>query len=157
LPVLAETALKITADRSDGKGLRPWEKVVERFFLDGVDVLGNEISISMSKEDTASILPDIADAKFSVRDPAMVAAQKAGNLIASHFFIKHRFLEHSLSPLYRLNCNTSIPSTFYSRDAKYSIFYNKIQDLPYILCDDFIYYYKKKEEAIEQIDQNVEN
>jgi hypothetical protein len=91
--------LKITADRSDGKGLRPWEKVVERFFLDGVDVLGNEFSISMSKENTTSILPDIADTKFSIGNPTMVAAQKAGNLIASHFFIKHRFFEHSLSPL----------------------------------------------------------
>jgi len=102
LPVLAETALKITADRSDGKGLRPWEKVVERFFLDGIDVLGNEFSISMREENTASILPYIADAKFSVGDPAMVAAQKAGNRIAPHFFIKHRFFEHCSSPLCRI-------------------------------------------------------
>jgi hypothetical protein len=102
LPVLAEATLKIATDRSNGEGTRPWEKVVEGFFLDGVDVLGNEVSISMSKENTTSILPDIADAKFSVGDPAMVAAQKAGNRIASHFFIKHRFLEHCLSPLCRI-------------------------------------------------------
>ncbi len=157
LPVLAETALKITADRSDGKRLRPWEKVIERFFLDGVDVLGNEFSIGMGIEITAFIFPDVADTEFPIGNPTMVAAQEAGNLIAFHFFIKHRFFEQSLSPLYRLNCITSIPSTFYSHNAKYSIFYNKIQDLPYILCNDFLYYYEKKEEAIEQIDQNVEN
>jgi hypothetical protein len=38
----------------------------------------------MSIEDTSSIFPDIADAKFSIRDQTMVAAQKAGNLIAFH-------------------------------------------------------------------------
>jgi len=102
LPVLAETALKITADRSDGKGLRPWEKVVERFFLDGVDVLGNEFSIGMGIENTAFIFPDVADTKFSIGNPTMVATQEAGNLIAFHFFIKHRFFKHFLFPLCRI-------------------------------------------------------
>jgi hypothetical protein len=30
-----------------------------------------------------------------------------------------------------------------ARAIKYSIFYNKIQDLPHILCTDFLYYDEK--------------
>jgi len=76
--------------------------VVERFFFDGVDVLGNEFSIGVGIENTASIFSDVADAKFSIGDQAMVAAQKAGNLIVFHFVIKYRFFEHGLSPFYRI-------------------------------------------------------
>jgi uncharacterized FAD-dependent dehydrogenase len=74
LPVLAEAALKITADSGDGKGFRTREEMIKRFFFNGVDVPGNEFSIGVSIEDPSSILPDVTDAKFSVGDEAMVAA-----------------------------------------------------------------------------------
>jgi hypothetical protein len=157
--------------------------MVKRFFFYGVDVLGNEFSIGMSIEDTSFILPDVADPKFSIGDQAMVAAQEAGDFVGSRPFIKHCLLEHSLSPLWRLHCITPIPSTFYSGDAKYSIFYNNIPDLPHILYHRLLYdertwkrgplrVYRRPsilkrmeerkrpiknifEEAMEEIDQNV--
>jgi len=61
--------------------------MVERFFLDRVDVTSNEFSIGMGKKDTPSIFPDAADAKFSIGDEAMVAAQEAENLIPFFFII----------------------------------------------------------------------
>jgi hypothetical protein len=87
LPVLAETTSKITSRSGDGKRARPREEMIKRFFFYGVDVSGNEFSIGMSIEDTSSILPNVTDAKFSVGDEAMVAAQEAGNLIFFHLFI----------------------------------------------------------------------
>jgi hypothetical protein len=42
--------------------------MVKRFFFYGVDVLGNDFSISMSIEHTSSVFPDVADAIFSVWD-----------------------------------------------------------------------------------------
>jgi hypothetical protein len=87
LPVLAEAALKIASHGGDGKRSRPREEMIKRFFFYRVDVSGNEFSVGVSIEDTLSILPDIADAKFSVGDEAMVAAQEAGNLIFFRFLI----------------------------------------------------------------------
>jgi hypothetical protein len=53
----------------------------------------------MGKENTASIFPDAADAKFSIGDQTMVAAQEAGDLIVFLFLIKHRFFEHRFHPV----------------------------------------------------------
>lgn len=40
------------------------------------------------------------------------------------------------------NGTTFIPSAPSARAAKYSVFHNKIQDLPHILCAGFLYYEK---------------
>ena len=110
--------------------------MVKRFLLYGVDVLGNDFSIGMSIEDASSIFPDIADAKFSIRDQTIVAAQEARNLIAFHYFIEHRFFQHGISSWY-LHYTISNPSTFHIQVVKYSILYHKIQELPYILHHGF--------------------
>jgi len=87
LPVLAETALEIASDSGDGKGFRPGEKMVERFFFDGVDVLSDELSIGMRIENAPSVFPDVADAKFSIGDQTMVATQEAGDLMVFLFLV----------------------------------------------------------------------
>jgi len=76
--------------------------MIKGFFFYRVDISSNEFSVGMSIENPSSILPDIADAKFSVRDEAMVAAQEAGNFTFIFFdsFVKHRFLKHSSSLFY---------------------------------------------------------
>ncbi len=71
--------------------------MVERFFFDGVDVLSNEFSIGMSKENASSVFPDVADTEFSIGDQTMVTAQEAGDLIVFLLLIKHRFFEHRFS------------------------------------------------------------
>jgi hypothetical protein len=73
--------------------------VAERFFFDGVDVLSNEFSVRMSKENTSPVFPNIADAKVSIGYQTMVAAQEAEDLTVFLFLIKHRFFEHSFSPV----------------------------------------------------------
>jgi hypothetical protein len=72
--------------------------MVKRFFFYWVDILGNEFAVGMGIENTSFILPDAADAKSSIGDMTVMAAQETGDLIAFNFFIKHRFFEHGLSP-----------------------------------------------------------
>jgi len=86
--------------------------MVKRLLFDRVDAPGNEFSVGVGVENATSILPDIADAKFPIRNQAMVTAQKAGNLIVFHSLIEHPFFQHSFSPLFRLNGITFIPYTF---------------------------------------------
>ncbi len=50
----------------------------------------------MRIENAPSVFPDVADAKFSIGDQTMVAAQEAGDLIVL-LLVKHRFFEHRFS------------------------------------------------------------
>jgi len=71
--------------------------MVERFLFDGVDILGNEFAISMGIKNAGLILPDVAPSIFSVRDSAVVIAQKASNFTIFNRFIKERFFQHLLA------------------------------------------------------------
>jgi hypothetical protein len=62
--------------------------MIERFLFDRVDILGNEFAIRMSIKNAVLILPDIADAEFSFRDQAVVAAQETGDFIVGQFFVE---------------------------------------------------------------------
>jgi len=65
--------------------------MVERFLFDGVDILGDEVTIGMGIKNAVLILPDIAEPKFSFRDQAAVAAQETGDVILGQFFVKKCF------------------------------------------------------------------
>jgi len=65
--------------------------MVERFLFDGVDILGDEVTIGMGIKNAVLILSDIANPKFSFRDHAVVTAQETGDLILGRFFVKKCF------------------------------------------------------------------
>ena len=92
--------------------------MVERFFLDGVDVPRDEFSIGMSIENTSPVFPDVADAEFSIRNQTAVAAQEAGNLIVFLLLIKHRFFKHGFSPGYLLTGEGSLRRGISSLSAR---------------------------------------
>jgi hypothetical protein len=62
--------------------------VIKGFFLDRINVLGNELSVGMGVEGSTAIFPDIADAEFPVGDQAVVTAQKTRCLTIFQLFIK---------------------------------------------------------------------
>jgi len=93
LPVLTEVALEIAAQGGDGIGKSAGKKVVERFFFDGVDIPGDEFAVGMGEKRPAPVLADLADAPSVLRDPAKVAAEKAGYLPVFEFLIEERFFQ----------------------------------------------------------------
>ena len=71
--------------------------MVQGFLFDGVDTLGNEFAIGVGVENAGLVLPDVAPSIFSIRDHAVVIAQKASHFIIFHRFIKERFFQHLLA------------------------------------------------------------
>ena len=57
-------------------------------------MLSDEFSVGMCVEHAPPVFPHVADAKFSIRDDAMVVAQEAMNFVGFQFFVKVGFMEH---------------------------------------------------------------
>jgi hypothetical protein len=93
LPVLAETALEIAAQGGNRVRSRSGKKVVQRFLLDGVDILGNEFSIGVRVKNTVLIFPDVAKTDASVMDRAKVVAEEATHRSILPFLVKKGFFQ----------------------------------------------------------------
>jgi hypothetical protein len=65
--------------------------MVERLFFDGVEMLGDEFSVSMGVENAAFVFPYMTDSKFSIGDQAEVAAKVARDPVAIQFLIEKGF------------------------------------------------------------------
>ena len=83
----------------------------ERFFLDVVDVLGNQFFINKRVENAVAIFSHPAKASFASGNQAMVAAQGAKGFIAIIFFPEGSFAHESLPEVF-------IPCRKYSRREK---------------------------------------
>ncbi len=70
--VLTVPAPEVAARRGNGIGLGSWQKMKERFFFYGIDVLSNDLVVNEAIEDTVLILPHGAQSQLAVTDTAAV-------------------------------------------------------------------------------------
>lgn len=71
--------------------------MMERLFLDRVDMGGDDFAVNLSEKLPSLILPDAANAKLSLGNLTPVAAEEAGNLSILEQAVEHGFLYHSSS------------------------------------------------------------
>jgi hypothetical protein len=94
LPVLAEAALEIASGGSDGVRGATREKMIKRFFFDGVDVLCDEFPVRMGEQHPSPVFPDAANAALTLGDQTIVIAQIARDLSVFQLLVEEGFLQH---------------------------------------------------------------
>ena len=72
--ILTKTALEVASHRSDGIRETPREKMIQRFFFDGIDVTGNNPTVHSGFQSAPSVLSNTAYAPEPVfYDTAVIA------------------------------------------------------------------------------------
>jgi hypothetical protein len=71
--------------------------MVQGFFLNRIDMLGDEFPIGMCVEDPPSIFPDTTESIFPIGDGTMVIAQETVDLVIFFAFIEQCFFQHLLT------------------------------------------------------------
>jgi hypothetical protein len=77
LPILTEAAAKIASGAGDGKRLGAGQEMIETFLLDGIDMDGDGLSVSVRVQPSLDVLSHPAKAVFTIFDFAMMVAQIA--------------------------------------------------------------------------------
>jgi hypothetical protein len=73
-------AMKIATHGSNGKGRGAGEIMKKWFFLDGINMFGNDCSVNQGDKGTVLVLPDPAQSPMSRGNDASVGAQLATDL-----------------------------------------------------------------------------
>jgi hypothetical protein len=90
--ILAMEAAEIAPHRRNGVGPAARQKMKEGFFLDGIDAFRHQPSVDQAVQSAVPVFPDAADAAFSRLDAAMMAAERAVDLVFVTGAVKKCFL-----------------------------------------------------------------
>ena len=93
VPVLAKATPKVAADGADGKDVGARQEVIERFFLDGVNMGCRRPPISQEVQLASLVLPDAADASLSFLDDTSLLAGFAADGTVAYRLVQARFLQ----------------------------------------------------------------
>src|SRR6202162_6090423 len=77
IPVLAEKAAHVATRRAQRKNLRARQKMVERLFLDGVNLQGGGRSVAQAVELAALVDADEAESRLALADVTVARAEIA--------------------------------------------------------------------------------
>src|SRR6185437_77299 len=93
VPVLAEEAAHVASRRAHRKNFRSREKMIEWFFLDGIDLDGGGGGIAQAVEFAAAIDANEAEAGLVLPDVAVAGAEVTVDFAGSVAFPPARFVE----------------------------------------------------------------
>ncbi len=79
--VLTKTALEVASHRSDGIRETPRQKMIQRFFFNGVDIACNKPSVNQSVKNPFTVFPDTAYSPTTLFYDAPMVAKIAFDLV----------------------------------------------------------------------------
>lgn len=77
VPVLAPPAGEIATERAEGENLRAWPEVMQRLFLDGIDVNRNSLAVDEQVQRAIHVAAHTALAQLTGRQCAPMFARCA--------------------------------------------------------------------------------
>jgi hypothetical protein len=98
LVVLAVFAVEIAAHCGNGIGKGTGQQMKDGLFFDGVDVFADQATVVEAVEDSAPILPDLADSSVAFTNQTVVAAEQAADMsrVVSGLGVKECFVHGHL-------------------------------------------------------------
>jgi hypothetical protein len=88
--VLAEAAAEVASYRSNGIRKRARQKMIKRFFFNGVDVTRDEPTVNQGVQHPIPVFADVANPPLAIDDEAAMTAKMASHLVIFELFVQQR-------------------------------------------------------------------